>query len=144
MSAPPLVKDASPLDDEDDAEEDDDEEDDRFFSEAATSDANVFKASGLNAFPIAALFAKATQADIRSCCIATLFSRFSAYRFHSAGPRSKLTKGWFFMLFARFPNRSVESVSISLYDDGLHRITSDVFELPPRQSCKSRVSLLSR
>jgi len=44
----------------------------------------------------------------------------------------------------RWPNSSVDLVSVSLYDAGEQQMTIVVRALPPRLSCRMRVSLLSR
>ena len=46
--------------------------------------------------------------------------------------------------FARSPKRRVERVSCMLYDEGDALMISAVRELPPRDSCSTRVSLESR
>ena len=62
----------------------------------------------------------------------------------SRGESSVLTRALFLIDLARIPKRSVDSVSASLYDDGEQLMISVVRELPPRDSCRIRVSLESR
>lgn len=69
-----------------------------------------------------------------------LVSRFLS----SAGESSALTRAEFLMDLARIPNRRVERVSASLYDDGEQLMIKVVRELPPRDSCRIRVSFESR
>jgi len=49
-----------------------------------------------------------------------------------------------FNSFYLIPNLKVDNVSVSLKEDGEQLIIKVVLELPPRDSCKIRVSLLSR
>ena len=69
---------------------------------------------------------------------------FTNRPFNSIGESSTLTRAVFLILFARIPNRRVESVSASLYEDGEQLMISVVLELPPRDSCNIRVSFESR
>ncbi len=69
---------------------------------------------------------------------------FARRALSSRGESSALTRAAFLMDFARMPKRRVERVSASLYDDGEQLMMSVVRELPPRDSCRIRVSLESR
>ena len=49
----------------------------------------------------------------------------------------------FLIFLARSPNLNVLNVSLSLNTLGEHVIIKHVFELPPKDSCKTLVNLLS-
>lgn len=64
--------------------------------------------------------------------------------FSSAMLSSLLTLGLFLIFLARWPNFSVLTVSSSLSLAGEHVMIRAVRALPPSDSYKTRVSLLSR
>ena len=64
--------------------------------------------------------------------------------FNSAGDSSALTRALFLIDLARMPNRNVDNVSGSLYEDGEQLIMRVVREFPPSDSCNIRVNFESR
>lgn len=71
------------------------------------------------------------------------FSILSRRSLYSPIDTSLLILGLFFISLARLPNLRVEIVSASLNMEGLQVIMRQVFELPPRDSYRTRVSLES-
>jgi hypothetical protein len=62
----------------------------------------------------------------------------------STAAGSTFTRGWLRISLTRIAYRSVEAVSSLLADDGDTQAMTRLRELPPRESCSSRVSLDSR
>lgn len=75
---------------------------------------------------------------------ATFSFSFSNRLFHSSAVSSSLTLTTFLTVLARLPNSSVDLVSDSLKLAGEQQMTMVVRALPPRDSCRIRVSLESR
>lgn len=77
------------------------------------------------------------------CMLTTLIFNFFTCTFSSLFDNSTLTTALFFIVLARVPKRRVDTVSASLNDDGEQLIIRVVFELPPSDSYRIRVSLES-
>ena len=60
---------------------------------------------------------------------------------NSATVISLFILGLFFIFFALSPNLNVDKDSLSLYIEGEQVIIKHVFELPPKDSCKTLVNL---